>query len=193
MEKNNAWKKVIQFSTALVGGAVGILFSNYIMSKPKAEISWHRETVNEISFDSPFKLVPEAFKEKLPPEAEAAIKKIQQFGAVKSGNTKMMVLSTTYADSTPVSLEGAAQGSIGSLAQVVKDPTPVPQFQKISGKNFNGYIANYNPSTEKSLSVRAAYVQSGQTIYMVILMITNNELTESEAFKILDSIRLSGS
>lgn len=172
----------------LLGLYLGMYFKNAKSAKMPV-IEWHLETFNDIQFQSPFKLEVDPNMPEIPAEVQAMVKEFKQVRALQSGEVTMNVVKTVYEDKVKVSLDGAATGSINAMALELGDKTPVPNFEEIKGKSYEGYIGIYNTTVEnKKILIRAAYIVKGQNLYMVIIMFPEESFSEDQAYKILDSI-----
>ena len=172
----------------LLGLYLGMYFKNAQSAKSPV-IEWHAETFGDIQFQSPFKLELDPDMPEVPAEVQVMVKEFKQVRAMQSGEVTMNVVKTVYEDKVKVSLDGAATGSINAMAKQLGDQTPVPNFEPIKGKSYDGYIAIYNTTVEKQKTlIRAAYIVKGQTLYMVIIVFPEGNFSEKEAYQILDSI-----
>ncbi len=172
----------------LLGLYLGMYFKNAKSAKMPV-IEWHLETFNDIQFQSPFKLEVDPNMPEIPAEVQVMVKEFKQVRALQSGEVTMNVVKTVYEDKVKVSLDGAATGSINAMALELGDKTPVPNFEEIKGKSYEGYIGIYNTTVEnKKILIRAAYIVKGQNLYMVIIMFPEESFSEDQAYKILDSI-----
>lgn len=179
------------FAGALIGAAAiygGSKFFKEVQAQSKPA-EWHTETVGEVTFTSPFKLAPEKFTSEIPPHVQAMVKSIDQFKAVDSGEVKLYAVKTIYVDGVDMSIAGAAQGSISAMAREIGDKTPIPRFEPIQGKPYEGFIGIYNATiNDKKMSIRGAYFGKEQTLYMIIIMYSEKDFAEADAFRLIDSI-----
>lgn len=172
----------------LIGLYLGMYFKNAQSAKSPV-IEWHLETFNDIQFQSPFKFESDPDMPEIPAEVQVMVKEFKQVRAVQSGEVRMNIVKTLYEDKVKVSLDGAATGSINGMARELGDQTPVPNFEEIKGKSYEGYIGIYNTTVEnKKFFIRAAYIVKGQNLYMLIIMFPEENFSEDQAYKVLDSI-----
>ncbi|MCM2352573.1 MAG: hypothetical protein NDI63_03075 [Pseudobdellovibrio sp.] len=173
----------------LIGLYLGMYFKD-VQSAKLPVIEWHTENFNDIQFQSPFKFELDPGMPAVPAEVQVLVKEFKQVRALQSGEVTMNVVKTVYEDKVKVSLEGAATGSINAMAKELGDQTPVPNFEPIKGKSYEGYIGIYSTTVEnKKILIRAAYIVKGQNLYMVIIMFPEGSFSEDQAYKILDSIK----
>ncbi|AZZ37145.1 hypothetical protein CIK05_10195 [Bdellovibrio sp. qaytius] len=191
MSLNNiTWKKVVLVSVVILAFINGYRVYKRLSQRHKTEISWHIEKVDDLTFNSPYSIAPVNHTQELTPGEQAVVKKTQQYRSVKSGQVGLLIAMTTYVDKFEIHIDRIAKASIQQYAQTLNDPSPGPQFSTIKDKKYHGIFANYKPSTMSNYWIRAAYVQSGQKVYMIVLMIAGNELSEADTVKLFDSIEL---
>lgn len=179
------------FGAVLFAAILGWYFSKTTHIDKSTQIEWQQVTLNELSFQSPFKIETDPEPVNYPAEVNELIKEYQQWHAVKSGDVQLAIAKIIYQDKVNVSLEGAAVGSINSMAKGYGDKTPIPNFEAIKNKPYDGLIAVYNPTVSgKKTHVRGAYIVRGQTLYMFIAISPEGSFAENDAFKIFDSIEL---
>lgn len=183
-------KAVRAIVIVLVGLLLGSYFKN-ISDDKKVQIEWQPVAFKELSFQSPFKVETDPEPVKNPPEVEVLIKEYQQWRAVKSGELQFAIARIVYQDKVSVSLEGAAAGSINSMAQGYGDKTPVPSFDPIQNKPYSGLTAIYNTTVDnKKMLIRGAYIVRGQNLYMFIAIFPDGSFAENDIYKIFESIEL---
>lgn len=184
-------KAVKALVIVLVGLFLGSYFKN-VKDDKQPQIEWQPVTFKELSFQSPFKIETDPEPVSTPPEVEVLIKEFQQWRAVKSGDVQLGVARIVYQDKVDVSLEGAATGSITQMARGYGDTTPVPNFDPIQNKPYNGLIAVYNTTVDnKKMLIRGAYIVRAQNLYMLIAIFPEGSaFVEDDAYKIFDSIAL---
>lgn len=152
-------------------------------------MEWQPIQFKELSFTSPFKIETDPEPVDYPPEVDVLIKEFQQWRAIKSGDVQLGVARIVYHDQANISVDGAATGSINSMARGYGDTTPVPNFEPIQNKPYEGLIAIYNTTVEsKKMLIRGAYIVRGQNLYMLIAIFPEGAFAENDVYKIFDSI-----
>lgn len=193
MDKKKVFYRIFQIVFGVIFVFAIIRYGEQLIAvvteKPQKTYDWHLETFGKMSFESPYKIEVEEFTGKLAPEVQLSIESLQQAKSVNSGEVKMIVARTTFTPKVQVIVENAAQGSIEAMAREIGDKMPIPRFDEIEAKPYQGIIGIYNATIDsKKFSIRSAYIAQGQTIYIVAIIYQDKDFAEADAFRILDSI-----